>query len=118
MLDALSAQLTRCGGREAHGRKDQASHAILDGEVKQQRVLGTLLPSIFLGVAAFLLNVMVSRLVATQRGRAGMHPWRLLHKCGDATPGRSGGAGRPQRGCECLAPAGNGLFTGPASSSD
>jgi hypothetical protein len=30
-------------------------------------VLGTLLPAIFLGVAAFLLNVVVSRLVATQR---------------------------------------------------
>ena len=67
VLDALSAQLTRYGGREAHGRKDQASHAILDSEIKQQRVLGTLLPSIFLGVAAFLLNVVVSRLVATQR---------------------------------------------------
>ena len=67
VLDALTAQLTRYGGREAHGRKDQASHAILDSEIKQQRVLGTLLPSIFLGVAAFLLNVVVSRLVATQR---------------------------------------------------
>ena len=30
-------------------------------------MLGTVLPSIFLGVAAFLLNVVVSRLVATQR---------------------------------------------------
>ena len=67
VIDALSAQLSRYGGREAHGRKDQASHAILDSEIKQQRVLGTLLPSIFLGVAAFLLNVVVSRLVATQR---------------------------------------------------
>jgi putative ABC transport system permease protein len=67
VIDALSMQLTRYGGREAHGRKDQASHAILDSEIKQQRVLGTLLPSIFLGVAAFLLNVVVSRLVATQR---------------------------------------------------
>jgi putative ABC transport system permease protein len=67
VLDALSAQLTRYGGREAHGRKNQASHAILDSEIKEQRVLGTLLPSIFLGVAAFLLNVVVSRLVATQR---------------------------------------------------
>jgi putative ABC transport system permease protein len=67
VIDALSLQLTRYGGREAHGRKDQASHAMLDSEIKQQRVLGTVLPSIFLGVAAFLLNVVVSRLVATQR---------------------------------------------------
>ena len=40
---------------------------MLDDEIKEQEVLGTVLPSIFLGVAAFLLNVVVSRLVATQR---------------------------------------------------
>ncbi len=67
VVDALSAQLARYGGREAHGRTDQGSHAMLDAEIKEQHVLGTVLPSIFLGVAAFLLNVVVSRLVATQR---------------------------------------------------
>ena len=67
VVDKISAQLSRYGGREAHGREDQASHAMLDNEIKEQRVLGTVLPSIFLGVAAFLLNVVVSRLVATQR---------------------------------------------------
>ena len=55
------------GGREAHGREDQTSHAMLDNEIREQQVLGTVLPSIFLAVAAFLLNVVVSRLVATQR---------------------------------------------------
>ena len=67
VVDKISAQLSRYCGREAHGREDQASHAMLDNEIKEQRVLGTVLPSIFLGVAAFLLNVVVSRLVATQR---------------------------------------------------
>ena len=67
VIARLSAQLLRYGGREAHGREDQSSHATLDGEIKQQRVLGTVLPTIFLSVAAFLLNVVVSRLVATQR---------------------------------------------------
>lgn len=65
------ARLTRAlepyGVGEAHGREDQTSHSILDSEIRQQEVMGTLLPSIFLGVAAFLLNVVVSRLVATQR---------------------------------------------------
>jgi putative ABC transport system permease protein len=60
-------ELARYGGREAHGRKEHPSHATLDNEIKEQHVLGTVLPSIFLGVAAFLLNVVVSRLVATQR---------------------------------------------------
>jgi len=67
VIAALSAQLARYGGREAHGRADQGSHAMLANEIKEQQVLGTVLPSIFLGVAAFLLNVVVSRLVATQR---------------------------------------------------
>ncbi|MCV5754094.1 hypothetical protein OFN51_35400, partial [Escherichia coli] len=53
--------------REAVGREDQPSHAMLDAEIKEQRVLGTVLPAIFLGVAAFLLNVVVSRMVSTQR---------------------------------------------------
>ena len=65
--DGLARLLARYGGSEAHGRSDQGSHAMLDNEIKEQRVLGTLLPVIFLGVAAFLLNVVVSRLVATQR---------------------------------------------------
>ncbi len=67
VIDALQRRLAPFGGREAIGRADQTSHAMLDNEIKEQRVLGTILPSIFLGVAAFLLNVVVSRLVATQR---------------------------------------------------
>jgi putative ABC transport system permease protein len=67
VIDALQQRLSPWGGRLAHGRKDQNSHAMLDNEINEQRVLGTVLPSIFLGVAAFLLNVVVSRLVSTQR---------------------------------------------------
>ncbi len=66
-IDGVARLLSRYGGREAHGRTEQGSHAMLDNEIKEQRVLGTVLPAIFLGVAAFLLNVVVSRLVATQR---------------------------------------------------
>jgi putative ABC transport system permease protein len=64
---ALATQLARYGGRDVHGRDDQVSHQMLDNEIKEQRVLGTVLPAIFLGVAAFLLNVVVTRLVGTQR---------------------------------------------------
>jgi putative ABC transport system permease protein len=67
VIAALQDRLARYGGREAHGREDQVSHAMLDNEIKEQQVMGTVLPSIFLGVAAFLLNVVISRLVATQR---------------------------------------------------
>ena len=67
VIAALQRHLARYGGREAHGRDTQVSHAMLDNEIKEQHVLGTVLPAIFLGVAAFLLNVVISRLVATQR---------------------------------------------------
>lgn len=67
VIAALAQPLAPYGGATPVGRIDQVSHAMLDNEIKEQRVLGTVLPSIFLGVAAFLLNVVVSRLVATQR---------------------------------------------------
>ncbi|HEU5296332.1 MAG TPA: ABC transporter permease [Burkholderiaceae bacterium] len=65
--ERLRPLLAPYGGHDAYGRAEQASHAMLDNEIKEQRVLGTVLPVIFLAVAAFLLNVVVSRLVATQR---------------------------------------------------
>jgi len=67
VVEELTRRLGRYGGRDVHGREDQSSHQMLDNEIKEQRVLGTVLPAIFLGVAAFLLNVVVSRLVSTQR---------------------------------------------------
>lgn len=66
-VDAVSRQLAAFGGLPAHGRDDQMSHAMLDNEIREQQVLGTVLPSIFLAVAAFLLHVVTARLVATQR---------------------------------------------------
>jgi putative ABC transport system permease protein len=67
VIDAVSRQLAGFGGLPAHDRADQASHAMLDTEIREQEVLGTVLPSIFLAVAAFLLHVVAARLVATQR---------------------------------------------------
>jgi putative ABC transport system permease protein len=67
VIDAVTRQLAAFGGLPAHGRTEQASHAMLDNEIREQQVLGTVLPAIFLAVAAFLLHVVAARLVATQR---------------------------------------------------
>lgn len=67
VLDGLARLLAPYGGRDVRGREDQTSHAMLDNEIKEQRVMGTVLPAIFLAVAAFLLHVVLSRLVSTQR---------------------------------------------------
>ena len=67
VINTVSAQLAVFGGQPAHGRAEQISHSMLDNEIRSQQVLGTVLPSIFLAVAAFLLHVVAARLVATQR---------------------------------------------------
>ena len=59
--------LRRYGGGHAYGRRDQLSNTVLSGEIEQLRVFGTAMPFVFLSVAAFLLNVVLSRLIATQR---------------------------------------------------
>ncbi len=64
--------LDRYGGLGAYGRHDQLSHRFLSDEIAQNRIFGTLLPTIFLGVAAFLLNIVLSRLVAMQRDQIGV----------------------------------------------
>lgn len=65
--DAVTRRLAGLGGSPAHGRDEQPSHAMLDNEIREQRVLGTVLPAIFVIVAGFLLHVVTARLVATQR---------------------------------------------------
>lgn len=67
VIDSLTRLLAPYGSQRAYGRADQLSDRILSSEISQQRVLGTVLPSIFLAVAAFLLNVVLSRQIATQR---------------------------------------------------
>jgi putative ABC transport system permease protein len=67
VTDTVTRLVARLGGAPAHGRTEQPSHAMLDNEIREQRVLGTVLPTIFLAVAGFLLHVVTARLVATQR---------------------------------------------------
>lgn len=68
-ITSLDAILRPYGGLGAHGRKDQISHRYLSEEFKQLQQMATIFPFIFLSVAAFLLNVVVGRLLATQRGQ-------------------------------------------------
>jgi putative ABC transport system permease protein len=67
VIARLDRLLERYGGLGAYGRKDHLSDRFLSDEIRQNRVFGTVVPAIFLAVAAFLLNVVLSRLVATQR---------------------------------------------------
>jgi putative ABC transport system permease protein len=68
---AVAAQvdehLDRYGGRGAYERRDQASHRFLADELAEQRTLAIFVPTIFFGIASFLLNVLIGRLVDAQR---------------------------------------------------
>lgn len=67
VIDGLDNLLARYGGRGAHGRMDQVSYRFLFEEFRQLGTMTRVFPTIFLGVAAFLLNVVFIRLVGTQR---------------------------------------------------
>lgn len=72
VMQRLDALLDRYGGRAAYGRKDQSSHAFLDHELDMLRNMSRTLPPIFLLVAAFLVNLTLSRLVALEREQIGL----------------------------------------------
>lgn len=67
VIDALDGLLAPYGAAGAHGRDLQLSHRFLDEELGQLQVMTTLFTTIFLGVSAFLLNVVIGRLIGTQR---------------------------------------------------
>ncbi|HEX6307110.1 MAG TPA: ABC transporter permease, partial [Longimicrobiales bacterium] len=67
VIAGLDRLLEPYGGLGAYGRDDHLSHQTVMGELDQNRVLGTVIPAIFLGVAAFLLNIVLGRLVGIER---------------------------------------------------
>jgi putative ABC transport system permease protein len=67
VIGQLDHLLERHGGLGAYGRDEQVSARFVSDEIAQNRITGTVLPLIFLGVAAFLLHIVLSRLVSMQR---------------------------------------------------
>lgn len=55
------------GGTGAYGRSEQSSHKFVSNELNELRGMALVVPTIFLFVAAWLLQVVISRLVGTQR---------------------------------------------------
>ena len=67
VIDAVDRVLEPYGTLGAYGRSEHVSHKFLSDEIEQNKVGAVVMPGILLGVTAFLLNVVLSRLVATQR---------------------------------------------------
>jgi len=72
VIDRLDRLLEPYGGLGAHGRTEQISHQMLDSEIQQDRVTGIVVPAIFLGVAAFLIYNVLTRLIGLQRAQIGV----------------------------------------------
>ncbi len=75
-VDDVKAELDRIlkpyGGLISYDRSEQMSNWFVENELAQNRTTGTVTPMIFLAVAAFLVNVVMTRQVATQRVQIGM----------------------------------------------
>ncbi|MCZ2073782.1 MAG: ABC transporter permease [Bryobacterales bacterium] len=72
IIDRMDEILARYGGLGAYGREDQLSNKYLSSEFDQLRQMAVIFPAIFYGVAAFLLNIVITRVIATQREQMGV----------------------------------------------
>lgn len=67
VIERLDIMLAPYGAIGAHDRDDVMSHRMLTEEIAQLRVMAVVLPGVFLGVSAFLLSVLMGRIINTQR---------------------------------------------------
>ncbi len=72
LTEQLDRVLERYGGVGATAREDQLSNWFVMNEMEQLRTVSMILPTIFLIVSAFLTNMVLGRLVATERGQIGL----------------------------------------------
>jgi putative ABC transport system permease protein len=71
-ISEVDTILARHGGRGAYGRDRMLSAQFLADELTSLKTMASILPPIFMLVAVFLLNVSLSRLVATERSNIGL----------------------------------------------
>ena len=67
VIAELDRLLTPYGGRGAFGRADHPSHIRVSDEIRVQTMMSIGFPVVFLSVAAFMINAVLSRLLNLQR---------------------------------------------------
>lgn len=72
VIAAADRLLGRYGGRGAYGRADHRSDRFLSEEIRSMRTMSGAVPPLFLGVAAFLLYIVISRIVQSEREEIGL----------------------------------------------
>jgi putative ABC transport system permease protein len=71
-IRAIDAVLARYGGAGAYGRDRMISDRFLTEELRQLATMATFLPAFFLVIAAFLVNIALGRVIATERSNIGL----------------------------------------------
>ncbi|MEM7642992.1 MAG: ABC transporter permease [Pseudomonadota bacterium] len=72
VIDRLDTLLEPYGGAGAHDREDQISHAFLEAQINELRIMAWILPPVFLLITAFLVNMVIGRIVALERAEIGL----------------------------------------------
>ncbi|HBM83087.1 MAG TPA: ABC transporter permease [Halieaceae bacterium] len=72
VINAVDRLLDPYGGFGAYGLEDHTSNRFITEEIAGLRATGSAVPPIFLAVAAFLLYMVVSRIVEAERGQIGL----------------------------------------------
>jgi putative ABC transport system permease protein len=72
VADQVKEILKPYGNLAAYPRKDQLSHAILQGEIDSLKAITGFMPAIFLGIAAAIQFIMLGRMVKVQRLQIGV----------------------------------------------
>src|SRR6185436_2169020 len=77
VIAAVNRVLAPYGGRGSYGRANHPSHRRVDDEIRVLQGLSIAFPLVFLSVAAFMTNSVMSRQIALQREQIAM-----LKACG------------------------------------
>ena len=67
VVEQVDRLVDQYGSGGAYGRSEQLSNRFLTDEIRQQKFMATTIPVVFLGVAAFLLNIVLGRMVSSQQ---------------------------------------------------
>lgn len=72
IVEKIDLILEPYGGAGAYKREDQVSHLFLDAELTQLYSMARIIPPIFLFVSAFLINMILSRVITLEREQIGL----------------------------------------------
>jgi len=72
VIDRLDTLLDPYGGLGAYGRDTQISNSFIDSELEQQRTGAMILPPIFYAISAFLVSMVIGRIIALERSEIGL----------------------------------------------